>query len=142
MRYPASEKLEIIRLVEQSHLGQVMQGIQRPGPGVEPEVAGLVRTSMAGNLLAIGDNHHLVDGGLHHRILRSQLITMKGALATILGGSIGGITGLVMIATFDIKMVALYVVGIAGALVITERLSKYRALEAPDVGAPQLRIGG
>ena len=96
---------------------------------------------MAGNLLAVGDNHHLVDGGLHHRILRSQLITMKGALATILGGSIG-VTGLVMIATFAIKMVALYVVGIAGALVITERLSKYRALEAPDVGAPQLRVGG
>ena len=66
---------------------------------------------------------------------------MKGALATILGGSIG-VTGLVMIATFDIKMVALYVVGIAGALVITERLSKYRAVEAPDVGAPQLRVGG
>ena len=66
---------------------------------------------------------------------------MKGALATILGGSIG-VTGLVMIATFDIKMVALYVVGIAGALVITERLSKYRALETPDVGALQLRVGG
>ena len=28
----------------------------------------LVRTSMAGNLLAVGDNHHLVDTGRHHRI--------------------------------------------------------------------------
>ena len=47
-------------------------------------------------------------------ILRSRLITLKGALAMILGGGVG-VTGLVMIATFDIKMLALYVVGIAGA---------------------------
>ena len=60
-------------------------------------------------------------------ILRSRLITLKGALAMILGGGVG-VTGLVMIATFDIKMLALYVVGIAGAVVATERLSRFRAI--------------
>ena len=66
-------------------------------------------------------------------ILRSRLITLKGALAMILGGGIG-VTGLVMIATFDIKMLALYVVGIAGAMVVTERLSKFRAIAGSFLG--------
>ena len=73
-------------------------------------------------------------------ILRSRLITIQGALATILGGSIG-ITGLVIIVTFDIKMVALYVVGIAGAVVATERLSNYRALAASFLGGAMIILG-
>ena len=46
-------------------------------------------------------------------ILRSGLITTKGALALILGGCVGG-TVLVLIVTFDIKVVSLYVLGVAG----------------------------
>ena len=73
-------------------------------------------------------------------ILRSRLITIKGGLATILGGTIG-VTGLVMIVTFDIKMIALYVVGIAGALVVTERLSKFRAIAASFLGGAMIILG-
>ena len=73
-------------------------------------------------------------------ILRSRLITLKGALAMILGGGIG-VTGLVMIATFDIKMFALYVVGIAGAMVVTERLSKFRAIAGSFLGGGMVILG-
>ena len=73
-------------------------------------------------------------------ILRSRLITLKGALAMILGGSVG-LTGLVMIATFDIKMLALYVVGIAGAAVATERLSKFRAIAGSFLGGGMVILG-
>ena len=47
-------------------------------------------------------------------ILRSGLITTQGAFALILGGSVG-VTALVVIVTFDIKVVALYVLGLSGA---------------------------
>ena len=73
-------------------------------------------------------------------ILRSRLITLKGALALILGGGVG-VTGLVMIATFDIKMLALYVVGIAGAVVATERLSKFRAVAGSFFGGAMVILG-
>ncbi len=73
-------------------------------------------------------------------ILRTRLIAMKGALATILGGGVG-VTGLVMIVTFDIKMVALYVVGIAGTVVATERLSNYRAIAGSFLGGAMIILG-
>ncbi|MXY33426.1 MAG: Na/Pi cotransporter family protein, partial [Boseongicola sp. SB0664_bin_43] len=47
-------------------------------------------------------------------ILRSGLVTTRGALALTLGGGVG-VSALVVIATFDIKVVALYALGIAGA---------------------------
>ena len=47
-------------------------------------------------------------------VLRSGLITARGALALILGGSVG-VSALVVIVTFDIKVVSLYVLAIAGA---------------------------
>ena len=73
-------------------------------------------------------------------ILRSRLITVKGALAMILGGGIG-VSGLVMIVTFDIKLVALYAVGIAGAVAVTDRLSKYRAIAASFLGGAMIILG-
>ena len=73
-------------------------------------------------------------------ILRSRLITIKGALATIVGGGIG-VTGLVIIVTFDIKMVALFVVGIPGAVMVTERLSNYRAIAASFLGGAMIILG-
>ena len=73
-------------------------------------------------------------------ILRSRLIAVKGALAMILGGGIG-VSGLVMIVTFDIKLVALYAVGIAGAVAVTDRLSKYRAIAASFLGGAMIILG-
>ena len=73
-------------------------------------------------------------------ILRSRLTTMSGALAMILGGCIG-VTGLVMIVTFDIKVAALYIVGLAGAVVATERLARYRAIAGSFLGGALIVLG-
>ena len=73
-------------------------------------------------------------------ILRSRLTTTSGALAMILGGSIG-VTGLVMIVTFDIKVAALYVIGLAGAVVATERLARYRAIAGSFLGGAMIILG-
>ena len=62
-------------------------------------------------------------------ILRSGLIATRGALALILGGCLGT-SALVVIVTFDIKVVSLYVLGIAGAVVVSERLSRFRPVAA------------
>lgn len=55
--------------------------------------------------------------------LRSGLITIRGALAVILGGCVDA-SALVLIATFDLKVVTLYVLGIVGALVVSERIAR------------------
>lgn len=73
-------------------------------------------------------------------ILRSGLITTRGALALILGGCVG-VSVLVVIVTFDIKIVSLYVLGIAGAVVVTERLSKFKPLAASFLGGAFIVLG-
>ena len=73
-------------------------------------------------------------------ILRSRLITLHGALAMIIGGAIGG-TALVMIVTFDIKTVALYVLGFACAVVVSERMSEYRSIAASFLGGAMIVLG-
>ena len=73
-------------------------------------------------------------------ILRSRLTTMSGALAMILGGYIG-VTGLVMIVTFDIKVAALYVIGLAGAVVATERLARFRSIAGSFLGGAMIILG-
>ena len=73
-------------------------------------------------------------------ILRSGLITTRGALALILGGGIG-VSALVLIVTFDIKLVALYVLGLAGAVMASERLSRYRPVAASFLGGAMIILG-
>ena len=73
-------------------------------------------------------------------ILRSGLITTQGALALILGGCVG-VTALVVIVTFDIKVVALYVLGLSGAAVVSERLSRYRPVAASFLGGAMIILG-
>ena len=73
-------------------------------------------------------------------ILRSGLITTKGALGLILGGSVG-VTALVLIVTFDIKVVSLYVLGVAGAVVVSERMSRLRPLAASFLGGAMVILG-
>ena len=72
--------------------------------------------------------------------LRSGLVTTKGALALILGGCVG-ISALVLIVTFDIKVVALYVLGVAGAVVVSERASRFRPLAASFLGGAMIILG-
>ena len=73
-------------------------------------------------------------------ILRSGLITTRGALALILGACVG-VTALVMIVTFDIKVVALYVLGLCGAVVVSERMSRYRPLATAFLGGAMIVLG-
>ena len=73
-------------------------------------------------------------------ILRSGLITTKGAFALILGGTVG-VTALVMIVTFDIKVIALYVLGITGLVVVSDRLSRYRPLAGSLLGGAMIILG-
>ena len=73
-------------------------------------------------------------------LLRSGLITPRGSLALILGGCLG-LTGLVVIVTFDIKVVSLYVLGLAGAVVASERLSSFRRVAASFLGGAMLILG-
>ena len=73
-------------------------------------------------------------------ILRTRLITTEGAFAMILGGGVGA-TALVMIVTFDIKLISLYVLGVAGAVVVTEKLSKFRPIAAPFLGGAMMILG-
>ena len=72
--------------------------------------------------------------------LRSGVITTKGALVLILGGSIG-VTPLVLMVTFDIKVASFYVLGVAGAVVVSERMSKFRPLAASFFGGAMIILG-
>lgn len=72
--------------------------------------------------------------------LRSGLIPTRGALAIVLGGGVG-VTALVMIVTFDIRTAALFVLGLAGASAVSERLSKFRPISASLFGGAMLVLG-
>ena len=73
-------------------------------------------------------------------ILRSGIISTRGALALILGGSVG-VSALVVIVTFDIKVISLYVLGIAGAVMVSERLSRFRPVAASFLGGALVILG-
>lgn len=73
-------------------------------------------------------------------ILRSGLITPKGALGLILGGSIG-VSVLVVVVSFDVGVAALYVVGFAGAVVVSDRLARIRPLAASCLGGSMIVLG-
>lgn len=73
-------------------------------------------------------------------ILRSGLIETRTALALILGGCIGS-SFLVLIVTFDVKVSALYVLGVSGVVVASERLSRYRPIAASLLGGGMLILG-
>ena len=73
-------------------------------------------------------------------ILRSELIVTRTALALILGGCIGS-SFLVLIVTLDVKVGALYVLGVSGIVVASERLSTYRPIAASLLGGAMLILG-
>ena len=73
-------------------------------------------------------------------ILRSGLITTQGALALILGGCVGT-SALVVIVTFDIKVVSLYVLGLSAAVLVSGRLSRFRPVAASFLGGALIVLG-
>ena len=73
-------------------------------------------------------------------ILRSGLITTQGALALLLGGGVG-VTILVFIVTFDIKVIALYVLGVGAVAVGSERLTRYQPVALSCLGGAMIVLG-
>ena len=73
-------------------------------------------------------------------ILRSGLITTQRALALLLGGGIG-VTILVFIVTFDIKVIALYVLGLGAVAVGSERLARYQSVALSCLGGAMIVLG-
>lgn len=73
-------------------------------------------------------------------ILRSGLISTRIAFALTLGGS-AGVTLLVLVVTFDVRTVTLFVLGIAGMAVVSEALSKYRSVAASFLGGAMIILG-
>ena len=59
-------------------------------------------------------------------LLRSGLVSTSGAFSIILGANLG-VTLLVLVVSFDVKLISLYALGIASAIMISERASGYPA---------------
>ncbi|MDE2911480.1 MAG: Na/Pi symporter [Paracoccaceae bacterium] len=73
-------------------------------------------------------------------VLRAGMISTAGALAMILGGCVGS-SLLVLIVTIDVKVLALFLLGISGIAAASETLAKHRALAASLFGGGLLLLG-
>ena len=73
-------------------------------------------------------------------VLRAGMISTAGALAVILGGCIGS-SLLVLIVTLDVKVLALWLLGISGIAAASETLAKHRTLAASLFGGGLLLFG-
>ena len=73
-------------------------------------------------------------------MLRSGLISTRGALIVLIGGNIG-VTLLVLVVTFDIELISMFVLGVAGVAMISERLSRYRPIAASFFGGAMIVLG-
>ena len=73
-------------------------------------------------------------------MLRSGLISTRGALIVLIGGNIG-VTLLVLVVTFDIELISMCVLGVAGVAMISERLSRYRPIAASFFGGAMIILG-
>ena len=73
-------------------------------------------------------------------VLRAGMISTSGALAVILGGCIGS-SLLVLIVTLDVKVLALFLIGIFGIAAASETLTRHRTLAAALFGGSLLLFG-
>ena len=73
-------------------------------------------------------------------VLRAGLISTKGAFAILLGGGMG-LALLVLVVTFDIELVSLYVLGAAGIAMVSDRTSRYRPIAASFFGGAMIVLG-
>ena len=73
-------------------------------------------------------------------VLRAGLVPTSGAFAIIVGGWVG-VSMLVLVVTLDIEVIALYVLGAAGAVLISERASGFRPVAASFFGAAMIVLG-
>ena len=73
-------------------------------------------------------------------VLRAGMISTAGAIAVILGGC-NGSSLLVLIVTLDVKVLALFLVGIFGIAAASETLTEHRTLAASLFGGSLLLFG-
>ncbi|MDE0210426.1 MAG: hypothetical protein OXI66_00995 [Boseongicola sp.] len=73
-------------------------------------------------------------------ILRLGLVTTRGALALILGEGVE-VPALVVIVTFDIKVVSLYALALARAAVASDRLARFRPAARSFLGEAMIVLG-
>ena len=72
---------------------------------------------------------------------KSRLVSTRGAFAIVLGGNVG-VTLLVFMLTFDIRLVALYIVGAAGLFLASDRVAgDYRRIAASVFGVGMIFLG-
>ena len=73
-------------------------------------------------------------------MLRSGFVSTHSAFAILLGGTLG-VSLLVLVVTFDIKLISLYILGITSAVMISETASKYRPIAASFFGGAMIILG-
>lgn len=72
---------------------------------------------------------------------KSRLVSTRGAFAIVLGGNVG-VSLLVFMLTFDIRLVALYVVGATGLVLASDRVAgDYRRIAASVFGVGMIFLG-
>ena len=71
---------------------------------------------------------------------RSGILSVRRALPVILGASFGT-SLLVLVVTFDIELVSLYILGIASAIMVSARASRFRPLAASLFGMGMIIFG-
>ena len=73
-------------------------------------------------------------------MLRSGLLSVRTAIPILIGGNLG-VTLLVLLLTLDVRLIALYMLGIAGAVMLSEKGLRYRAGAASVVGIAMMFFG-
>ena len=73
-------------------------------------------------------------------MVRANLISGDRALAFILGGNVG-VSLLVVLVSLDIQVAALFILGVAGVLVVNERAIKFRDVGGALFGLALLFVG-
>ena len=73
-------------------------------------------------------------------LMRANLISTERAFAFILGGNLGA-SLLVLLVSLDIQLAALYVVGVSGVLMVSERAIRFRNVGTVLFGAALMFVG-
>ena len=73
-------------------------------------------------------------------MLRGGLIELRTAISLCLGAG-AGVTTLVLIVTLDAQTIALFVIGVSAAVIVSEQLASYRSIASAAFGAALLVLG-
>ncbi len=73
-------------------------------------------------------------------VLRTGLVTTKGAITLLMGGNFGG-TLLVLVVSSDIRLAVLYVLGVTGLVATSEKALRYKAIASALFGGAMIVFG-